>query len=144
MTAEQPEKFQPGERSLINALRTLKRRLIGPHLPVFPVEARQVEYSAILTADDEPARPSERLMDLALGAVQRARSVSMAAVTERMKEPPFYPEIWPGEHYKLLAGLVLEMRPEVVIEIGTAAGLSALAMGQYLPEGSRLFTFNIV
>ena len=129
---------------MISRLRALKRRVFGPHLPVFPVEARQIEYSAILSMDDEPAHPSDRLLDLALGAAEHARTISMAAVTQRMKAPPYYPEVWPGEHYKLLAGLVLQQKPQLVIEIGTAAGLSALAIRPYLPEGSRLVTFDIV
>lgn len=61
----------------------------------------------------------------------------MASIVARMKRAPYYPDVWPGEHYKLLAGLVLECRPRVVIEIGTATGLSALAMRQHLPAGAR-------
>jgi predicted O-methyltransferase YrrM len=126
-------------------LRAMKRWLGGGQgtLPPLPLQARHIEYSAIASADDDPARPSERLFDVALQAAQRARSVSMARVAERMAEPPYYPEIWPGEHYKLLAALVAVCRPKLVIEIGTATGLSALAMRGHLPEGSRLVTFDI-
>jgi predicted O-methyltransferase YrrM len=35
-------------------------------------------------------------------------------------------------------------KPKIVIEIGTATGLSALAMKAAMPAGSRLFTFDIV
>lgn len=113
-------------------------------LPPLPLQARHIEYSAIVSADDDPGRPSERLLDVALQAAQRARSVSMAQVSARLAEAPDYPAVWPGEHYKLLAALVAVYRPKQVIEIGTATGLSALAMREYLPAGSRLATFDIV
>jgi len=111
--------------------------------PPLPIQARHVAYSAIASADDDQARPSDRLLELALRAASRARTVSMASVVARMKKPPYYPDVWPGEHYKLLAALILECRPTVVIEIGTATGLSALVMRRHLPEGARLSTFDI-
>jgi predicted O-methyltransferase YrrM len=98
----------------------------------------------VLSADDDPMGPDAFLMDLALRAVGQARTVSMAHVVSRMKSAPFYPDVWPGEHYKLLAGLVQELRPEVVVEIGTSSGLSALAVLPFLPAGGRLVTFDIV
>jgi predicted O-methyltransferase YrrM len=114
------------------------------NMPPAPFKARHVEYSVLASADDEPFGPSDRLFDLALGAVRHARSASMTAVVERMKQPPFYPNVWPGEHYKLLAGLIVEMQPKVVVEIGTSTGLSALAMRDHLPAGSKLVTFDII
>jgi predicted O-methyltransferase YrrM len=124
-------------------LRAWRRRNARPSPRQLPVDARHVEHSAIASLDDERARPSDRLLDLALRAASRARTVSMGEVVARMKQPPYYPDVWPGEHYKLLAALVLECRPRTVIEIGTATGLSALAMQQHLPRGARLYTFDI-
>jgi len=128
---------------LIGPLRAWRRRIARPSPRPLPIQARHVEYSAIASMDDDGARPSDRLLDLALRATSRARTVSMAGVVARMKQPPYYPDVWPGEHYKLLAALILEYRPRVVIEIGTATGLSALAMQQHLPQGARLSTFDI-
>lgn len=68
----------------------------------------------------------------------------MKSVTARMAGPPFYPEVWPGEHYKLLAALVMEIAPRTVIEIGTFKGTSALAMLQTLSPDSTLYTFDLV
>jgi hypothetical protein len=61
-----------------------------------------------------------------------------------MRIPPYYPDVWPGEHYKLLAGFVEVLRPAVVVEIGTATGLGALAMLATLGAGSRLVTFDVL
>lgn len=129
---------------MIQKLREIKRRLLADTVAApMPVSARHVEQSLIVSLDDDPAKPSERLLDLALQASSKARSVSMSTVVARMTEPPYYPDVWPGEHYKLLAGLVAVCQPKVVIEIGTATGLSALAMKQSLAVGARLVTFDI-
>jgi predicted O-methyltransferase YrrM len=107
-------------------------------------KVRHAELSAISSADDEPGRPNDFLIDLALRAVGRARSVSMSNVVGRMKNSPYYPEVWPGEHYKLLAGLIADIQPQLVVEIGTSSGLSAFGMLPHLPPGGRLVTFDLI
>jgi predicted O-methyltransferase YrrM len=108
-----------------------------------PVSARHVELSAIASADDDVA-PSPRLLEIALAAVDRARAVDLTALDARL--PPDAPmaSMWPGEHYRLLTGLVATLEPELVIEVGTATGLSALAMREGLPPGGRIVTYDIV
>jgi predicted O-methyltransferase YrrM len=125
-------------------LRRLPRLFRSAGSRPLPIQARHVEYSAIASADDDAGRPTDRLLDVALDAVRCARAISMAPIVARMSEPPFYPDIWPGEHYKLLAGLVMSIAPRVVIEVGTFTGLSALAIRQTLPVNARLTTFDIV
>lgn len=129
---------------MIQVLRAMKRLLRGRLAPPIPVQARHVELSAIVSADDDHSKPSDRLLAVALQAAGQARSISMSAVVEKMTRPPYYPNVWPGEHYKLLAGLVSVCQPRVVVEIGTATGLSALAMREALPTGARLVTFDII
>ena len=60
-----------------------------------------------------------------------------------MPEPPYYPDVWPGEHYKLLAALVKTLKPKLIIEVGTALGHSALALKKFLPADSKLVTYDI-
>ncbi len=122
---------------------TIAQRAIRALLPP-PVQVRHAEYSMILSADDEPNRPSPRLLDVALDAVSRARTVSMQALSARMPQGILYAEVWPGEHYKLLAGLMQAIQPRIVVEIGTATGLSAVAMKQFMPPGATVHTFDIV
>jgi predicted O-methyltransferase YrrM len=107
------------------------------------VQARHAEPSLLLSADDDAAGPSERLLDVALAAVQAARTTHLDAVSSRLPEPPLYPSIWPGEHYRLLAGLVLTLTPRVVLDIGTFRGLSALALREHLPPGGRVASFDV-
>jgi predicted O-methyltransferase YrrM len=107
------------------------------------VRARQAERSMIYSADDEQ-RPSARLLALARDAAEAAQRISLEHLDERLPDPPYWHRVWPGEHYRLLAGLVEAERPSVVIEIGTATGLSALALLHRLPAEARLVTFDLV
>lgn len=105
---------------------------------------RQLVPSAILSADDEPGKPSAALMELALNAARAAMGIDLTEITRRLSGPPWFPDVWPGEHYKLLAALVQTLQPKRVVEIGTATGLSALALKKFLPATSKIMTFDIV
>jgi predicted O-methyltransferase YrrM len=122
---------------------SLKSRVANAVLPP-PVRVRHAEYSMLLSADDEPHRPSERLFDVALGAIQAARRVDVSSLAPRVPSGIRYAEVWPGEHYKLLAGLVKHLGARQVVEIGTATGLSALTLLLELPAGGRVTTFDVV
>lgn len=121
----------------------LKSRITNAALPP-PVDARHLEYSMLLSADDERHQPTDRLFDVALAAVQAARKVDVSSLAPRVPTGTRYAEVWPGEHYKLLAGLVKSLKPKNVIEIGTATGLSALTLLLELPKGGRVTTFDVV
>ena len=118
-------------------------RKILPTLLPSPVEVRHAQYSMIFSADDERNVPSKRLISLSVDAIKQAQEISLSDISARLKSPPYYPDVWPGNHYKLLAALVLVMRPQIVIEIGTYTGDSALSMKKYLEDGSKLVTFDI-
>lgn len=109
-----------------------------------PVKARHAKRTFVFSPDDDPSRPSAEVILFALDAVRRAMDIDLSAVSSRMKAGPRWPDVWPGEHYKLLAGMVALLKPQVVIEIGTYTGLSALSMKQYLPPGGKLVSFDLV
>ncbi len=121
----------------------IKSRLTHAIMPP-PVAVRHAEYSMLLSADDEPMRPTERLLDVALSAVQHARKVDVSSLAARVPTGINYAEVWPGEHYKLLAGLVKALKAKSVVEIGTATGLSALTLLLELPAGGKVTTFDVV
>lgn len=54
------------------------------------------------------------------------------------------PNVWPGEHYRLLAAIVSCLQPKVVVEIGTATGMSSLAMKKTLPADGKITTFDLL
>jgi predicted O-methyltransferase YrrM len=97
----------------------------------------------VFSADDEYGRPNERLLGLALDSANRARNITLKEISARMPFPPYYPELWPGEHYRLLAAVVEILAPRTIIEIGTGSGLSALTMQTRLQDGGKLITFDV-
>lgn len=119
------------------AILAAARRRLAP-LGRWPIDAKHIEQS--LAAPVEVA-PSERLLDLALRAAETARTLRLDALVQR--GPDDLPNVWPGEHYRLLAALVSCLRPKLVVEIGTATGMSALAMLATLPESAKLVTFDL-
>jgi len=102
-----------------------------------------MEYSIVASLDDEIARPTERLLSLSLEAIAYARNIDLTWLAERMVEPPYYPQVWPGEHYKLLAGFVLALKPRLVVEIGTAQGLGALSLKSHLDADGVAITLDL-
>lgn len=109
----------------------------------FPIKASHREYSMIASTYDDPAAPTQPLIDISLKAVEQASLMDLQEVALRMKSPPYFPNIWPGEHYKFLAGLVKVLEPKTIIEIGTATGSSALSMKKTLPRNGKIITFDI-
>ena len=110
-----------------------------------PVQSRHAEPSLLFfVEEDDPAKPSKELINLALNSITAAQQCDLSDITERFRTRPKYTEIWPGEHYKLLAGLVSVIKPAVVVEIGTATGSSALSLRKYLPANGRLVTFDVI
>ena len=110
-----------------------------------PIRVRHSEYSMLFCADDDLSYPPpEHLISLAIQAITKAPGVSLGDVSMRMSSPPYYPNIWPGEHYKLLAAIVLTLKPKLVVEIGTATGLSVLSLKKYASQQSKIVTFDII
>ncbi|MBI3087305.1 MAG: methyltransferase [Candidatus Omnitrophica bacterium] len=119
--------------------RSLLRRLLPP-----PAAVRHAEYSMLLSADDELSKPSPTLLTLSLDAVAYARETSLADVSARIAGPFKPSDVWPGELYKLLAGLVRAVQPACVLEVGTGGGTSALTIKKFLAPHAKLLTFDLV
>lgn len=133
---------------LIDSVRRRVVQAVHRRLLPSPVLARHMEYSMLYSEDDSPSAPSDLLTNISLEAIACARHISLEDVSHRLGGRFRYPDsvvnLWPGEHYRLLAGLVQVLRPKTVIEIGTAEGLSALAMLKYLPVDGQIITFDLV
>ena len=108
------------------------------------VPARHKEVSIIASMDDEPARPSRRLMEIALKACAAAMDVALPIYAGRPSNEPHWFDTWPGEHYRMLAALVRTLNPKTVIEIGTFTGMGTLALAQDLQPSGRLVTFDLL
>jgi hypothetical protein len=111
-------------------MQTVKRavRKIIPRpvqTPPNPVEAEDSAYSAICSVYDEQGHASQRLVELGIDAVERT-----------MKDVDMRGTVWPGEEICLIGGLVLAMRPKLVVEIGESDQRAAEVVKKYL-EGGR-------
>jgi predicted O-methyltransferase YrrM len=134
--------------------------LLGP----WPISGPLVRPSLIAPRS---SGPSERLLEVAQGAIAGARQADVSELAERLAtaNPATAPDRsllarvrgrndgvrlrprpdrWPGEHYKLLVGLVQLLAPQLIVELGTATGLSAIAMRSALPPGGRIVTFDVL
>lgn len=123
--------------------------------------ARHVEDSLIMSEDDNPGRPNDRLLNLAREAIWNTQKGFLATDIFEGRTGggmEYHPETWPGEHYYFLPGLIQAIRHEKmgdpksdavfpsvsVIEIGTSSGQSAVAMLAALPyQEDSLNTFEI-
>ncbi len=96
----------------------------------------------IASMDDEPSRPTRRLIDLSLVACTAVPHAKLSIFDERLSKEPRRFDHWPGEHYRLLNALVRTLRPRRVIELGTCTGMGTLSLLQSLPSGGRITTFD--
>ncbi len=108
------------------------------------VSARHTKRTLLYSPDDEPGKPTPYLVDLVLQAARQALLMDLGVISQRMPTGPRWPDFWPGEHYRLLAGLVKILQPKQIVEIGTHTGLSALALKHNLPADGRLTTFDLL
>jgi predicted O-methyltransferase YrrM len=132
----------PISKDSMGLINYLKHKALHWALPL-PFESSFHAYSTI--SEIEAQRPNARLIDVSLAAIHEAQRVDLKWLSNRVKgDYARFPGIWPGEHYKLLVGLVLSLKPKKVIEIGTFTGVSALAMKANLPPASELITIDII
>lgn len=109
------------------------------------MRAGDVRWSVASSAVDLTPRPTKGLIELLLGAARHALDNDLSSVARRgSPEQAAWTSLWPGEHYRLLAGLVSEWQPSVVIEIGTYHGLGSLALLDQLRADAKLVTFDVV
>ncbi len=110
-----------------------------------PVGALDVRPSLLFTEEDNPGQIDDALLDFSLQAIHEARKIDLSEISARIApEMIKTPNTWPGQHYKLLAAMVKNLQPKLVIEIGTASGYSCLSLKKNLPADGKIVTFDIV
>jgi predicted O-methyltransferase YrrM len=109
-----------------------------------PIRARHAELSVIASLDDSPGSTNGQLVETMLKVGTNALSLDLSELHERSAAASRFVSVYPGEHYRLLASLVEALEPQLVVEIGTFTGLSALAMLVKLRSDARLVSYDIV
>jgi len=101
----------------MNIITCIRQKVIMKYIIIqkimcVPIRARHAEYSILFSSDDDNSKPSEYLINVSLNAINKARTVSLDDICEKMKTGPYWPNVWPGEHYKLLAGFIAAILEE--------------------------------
>ncbi len=110
-------------------------------------EARDFRPSFITSPSEDPHQvPDAKLLRVVGKTLDCVPRVSIGLVTRRFAKKSIAPFLltWPGEHYTLLAAMMMALRPKHVVEIGTAQGASALIMKRHLPQSSTVVTYDII
>ncbi len=119
----------------------MKHSVLKRLLPM-PFKAEHIQYSVVASLYDDTPAP-DTLVEIGLNAAAIARKTRLDGLSARMKGLSFDANVWPGEHYRLLVGLVSFLKPRRIIEIGTYTGISALAMKETLPVDGRIDTYDL-
>jgi predicted O-methyltransferase YrrM len=131
-----------GREVRMSFLTRAARRLRGELMPAAPFASRDSIATRLFSLDDEPHQPSVELLDLAADLIHRAARIDLGGLAARTHMPA-YLNVWPGEHYRLLAALVQALRPSSVVEIGTYTGAGSLALRELLTDGGVVATFDV-
>lgn len=113
--------------------------------PEIPGDAFDKRLSGIYSAYGQKGQPSQWLVQLGLTVCNGAAGIDLAAVSGRIEKGHVnYIDIFPGEHYRLLASIVQTVQPMLVVELGTHLGYSSLCMKKFLPAAGKLVTFDVI
>ena len=111
---------------------------------LIPVNADDKRYSALFSMSGQPGKPTEWLLSSGLSFAKDALTIDLSDISGRVKKGVKYMDIYPGEHYKLLASIVNALKPATVVEVGTHLGYSALCMKKFMPAGGVIHTFDVI
>lgn len=96
---------------------------------------------SIIHAPDATQTANEKVLKLALAASDVASSQLVRDGNPSLPDTHLF-NVFPGEHYRLLNGLVCTLKPETIVEIGTFTGMGSFALMQSLT--GTLHTFDII
>lgn len=134
--------------------------VLKTYLPIITpikIKNRHIEVTLIHSVDSI-YEPSKYLMETALKAAQFAfqnknvlndcrfealKGKGLSGIDELVNFK-YSINIWPGEHYRLLTGLVRSLEAKKVIEIGTFWGIGTLALYEGLGKEGEVITYDIV
>lgn len=96
-----------------------------------------IPETALISVDDDPSTQSFKDYGLVCAAILKASQT-------KLKRKFTFGDVFPGDHYRLLAGLVEFIQPRLIIDIGTAAGYSAQVFVDHGHPLAYTHTFDVV
>ena len=100
------------------------------------MNARHVIPSCFMSLDDDDATQVFSDYNIVTDAIRFAAKTLIAPDFE-------FANIFPGEHYRILSGLIEFIKPNVLVDIGTYRGCSARVMLDYGRSDSTIHTFDL-
>lgn len=110
---------------------------------VSPVKSSSAQLSVIASGHDD-VQADRFLLDLSLASIQKAFDLELSDIAAREASEQSWVSIYPGEHYKLLGGIMQTLQPKVIVELGTFLGQASLTMKKYMPTDAQLHTFDVI
>ncbi len=120
----------------------LRRRNLNDIAPNLGFPSPQNSVKSFAYAPDHEAELEVDFLDLALSAIKSASKFNFEWL-KPLNSWDRHLEIFPGEHYRLLAGFMEVSSAERVCEIGTFKGFGSLALWAGNPN-RRVTTFDIL
>ena len=92
--------------------------------------------------DDIGVKRGLKMSDTIINSIANAFKINLKFDESKIDSKYF--NIFPGEHYKFLAGLIDYEKPGTIIDIGTSSGMSSRIMLDYSPKDSKIVTFDLI
>lgn len=103
----------------------------------FVRDPRHIIESVIISVDDDPAAQQFDQYALVASAIFEASKLHIDI-------PGQFVNVFPGDHYRLLAAFIKILQPQLMLDIGTFTGLSARIMGEYSNSSAEVITYDVV
>ena len=97
---------------------------------------RHIVNSKLLSVDDDPA--AQCFDDY--GLICQALTIAAGTDLSHIDNP--FANAFPGDHYRLLAGLLTSLRPECVVDVGTHMGTGTRVMYDFAKK-AKIHTFDL-
>lgn len=92
--------------------------------------------------NDIGASKGQRLIPLINKSIERALETKI--FEDRQKTDSVFFNVFPGEHYRFLAGLIQYNKPKFMIDIGTSTGMSSRIMIDYSDSDAKVLTYDLI
>lgn len=110
-----------------------------------PTKAQKLEPSMMLPAEYDEGRLTSELLNDVQTWLSAAAKKSFSHLSSRVSSEQLNQiNLWPGEHYRLLSGIIEQRKPKLMVEIGTYTGLSALVMRDSMKNSGKLVTYDLM
>lgn len=93
-------------------------------------------------SDDSGVKKGLAMSETIINSINNAFKINLQYNKNKLDTKYF--NIFPGEHYRFLAGLIEYEKPNQIIDIGTSSGMSSRIMLDYSTKNSKTTTFDLI